>query len=134
VKFFVLDTCVLVEQFRSDRYRDRITALQGIVRTSAVVLAELGRGVKSLAERGLLHALEVNGEVLIPTEKHWSKSGQVLSKIQAERAFRPERLRGLDFDVLIALTARSFGATLTTSNRVDFELIREYRPFDLEVW
>jgi predicted nucleic acid-binding protein len=36
--------------------------------------------------------------------------------------------------VLIALTARSYGARLITSNRVDFELIREYREFELEVW
>jgi predicted nucleic acid-binding protein len=32
------------------------------------------------------------------------------------------------------LTARSHGATLITSNRADFELIREYRAFELEVW
>jgi predicted nucleic acid-binding protein len=36
--------------------------------------------------------------------------------------------------VLIALTARNYGAKLITSNRADFELIREYRDFNLEVW
>jgi predicted nucleic acid-binding protein len=40
----------------------------------------------------------------------------------------------LHFDVLIALTARSHGARLVTTNRTDFELIREYRDFKLEVW
>jgi predicted nucleic acid-binding protein len=43
-------------------------------------------------------------------------------------------LRDLHFDLLIALTARSHGATLITTNRADFELIREYRGFKLEVW
>jgi predicted nucleic acid-binding protein len=36
--------------------------------------------------------------------------------------------------VLIALTARSHGARVITSNRADFELIHRYRKFDLEVW
>jgi predicted nucleic acid-binding protein len=36
--------------------------------------------------------------------------------------------------VLIALTARAHGAKVITSNRADFELIRKYREFRLEVW
>jgi predicted nucleic acid-binding protein len=43
-------------------------------------------------------------------------------------------VRDLHFDVLIALTARAYGARLITSNRTDFELIRDYREFKLEVW
>jgi predicted nucleic acid-binding protein len=46
----------------------------------------------------------------------------------------PQKLRDLHFDVLIALTVRNYGATLITTNRTDFELIREYRNFKLEVW
>jgi predicted nucleic acid-binding protein len=41
-------------------------------------------------------------------------------------------LRDLHFDVLIALTARTHGARLITSNRSDFELIQSYRDFRLE--
>jgi len=36
--------------------------------------------------------------------------------------------------VLIALTARSHGARLITSNRADFEMIYSYRKFQLETW
>jgi predicted nucleic acid-binding protein len=43
-------------------------------------------------------------------------------------------LRDLHFDVLIALTARSHGARLITSNRADFELINSYRRIHLEMW
>jgi predicted nucleic acid-binding protein len=46
----------------------------------------------------------------------------------------PQQLRDLHFDVLIALTARAHGARLITSNRADFELIRAYREFTLEIW
>ena len=54
--------------------------------------------------------------------------------MRADRGFTPEKVRDLHFDVLIALTARSHGATLITSNRTDFELILTYRDFDLEIW
>jgi predicted nucleic acid-binding protein len=57
-----------------------------------------------------------------------------LAKIRDDRGFAAEKLRDLHFDVLIALTARSHGARLITSNRADFELIREHRDFKLEVW
>ena len=51
-----------------------------------------------------------------------------------DNGFEQGKLRDLHFDVLIALTARSYGAKLITSNRADFELIREYRDFELEGW
>jgi predicted nucleic acid-binding protein len=54
--------------------------------------------------------------------------------MRADHGFESVKLRDLHFDVLIALTARSYGAKLITSNRADFELIREYRDFELEVW
>jgi predicted nucleic acid-binding protein len=62
------------------------------------------------------------------------ESGQILAKMRRDRGFGPEKLRDLHFDVLIALTVRYHGARLITSNRADFELIREYRNFKLEVW
>jgi predicted nucleic acid-binding protein len=54
--------------------------------------------------------------------------------MQKDKGFEPHKLRDLHFDVLIALTVRSYGARLITSNRADFELIRGYRDFGLEVW
>jgi predicted nucleic acid-binding protein len=54
--------------------------------------------------------------------------------MQKDKGFGAEELRDLHFDVLIALTARSHGARLITSNRADFELLRKYRDFRLEVW
>lgn len=78
--------------------------------------------------------LTKNHPVLTPTEKNWLESGQILSKIHKDKGFSPEKLRDLHFDVLIALTARNYGATVITSNRTDFELIKNYRDFSLEVW
>lgn len=54
--------------------------------------------------------------------------------MNSKYGFSPEKLRGLRFDVLIALTARSHGARLITSNHHDFDLIRRHRKFHLELW
>ena len=54
--------------------------------------------------------------------------------MRADLAFTPAKLRDLHFDVLIALTVRSQGARLITSNRADFELINNYCQIKLEVW
>ena len=65
--------------------------------------------------------------VLTPTEKNWLESGRLLGQIYIDLGFTPEKLRDLHFDVLIALTARSHGARLITSNRSDFEM-HKYLP------
>jgi predicted nucleic acid-binding protein len=75
-----------------------------------------------------------NHPILTPTEKNWTESGEILGKLNAARGFTPDKLRDLHFDVLIALTARSHGARLVTSNRSDYELIAHYRKFRLETW
>jgi predicted nucleic acid-binding protein len=130
----IFDTSVLVDELRTGRHRKRIESVDGLVRTSSVVLAELWRGATRTAERDFLRTLGKNHPILTPTEKNWIESGEILSKIRADHGFAPSRLRDLHFDVLIALTARSHGACLVTSNRADFETINHYRKFLCVIW
>lgn len=130
----VFDTSILLDQFRSGRYQARILASVGLIRTSAVVLAELWRGVNNSAERKLLLDLQKNHPILVPTTKNWLESGEILGRIRTATGFAGAKLRDLHFDVLIALTAYSNGARLITSNRSDFELIARYLPVQLEIW
>ena len=136
----LFDSSVLIDQIRTNRHLDRIRQVEGLIRVSSVVLAELWRGASSRVDRKAIEMLEANRPVLTPTTNNWLESGQILAKIRddrgfaAEKLFEPAKLRDLHFDVLIALTARSHGARLITSNRADFELIREHRDFKLEVW
>ena len=130
----IFDTSVLVDELRTGRHRNEIESVDGLVRTSSVVLAELWRGASDAAERRFLLALARNYPILTPTEKNWIESGEILASIRADLGFAPAKLRDLHFDVLIALTARSHGARLITTNRTDFELINSYRSFKLEVW
>lgn len=130
----VFDTSVLVDQARSNKHAKRIAELKCVVRHSTVVLAELRRGASSAADRRMIAALERSQPLLTPTEKVWLESGDVLAAMRAELGLEARKLRELHFDVLIALTARAYGAQVITSNRADFELIRRYREFAVEVW
>ncbi len=130
----ILDTSIFIDYLRQERHQQRLQSLAGIMRTSAVVLAELWRGATKSQERKFLRQLEANHPVLAPTRNNWIDSGEVLAGLRAKYGFLPEKLRDLHFDVLIALTARSHGARLITSNGADFQAIRKVRPFLLEIW
>ena len=132
--FVIFDTSVFVDQLRTGRHQRRIDAVTGLVRTSAVVLSELWRGAATSGERKFLQSIEKNHPILVPTAKHWLESGQLLGRIRTEKGFFPEKLRDLHFDLLIALTARSCGARVITSNRADFELIASLLPVQIEIW
>ncbi len=130
----IFDTSIFVDHLRTGRHQQRIESVTGLTGTSSLVLAELWRGATKPAERKFLQALERNHAILTPTERNWLESGQILGKIRADKGFSPDKLRDLHFDVLIALTARSHGARLITSNRSDFEMINDYRSFRFETW
>lgn len=130
----VFDTSVIVDQIRTNRHQERLLTVEGAVRNSSVVLAELWRGARTRVDRLTIEALARNHATLTPSEQEWLDSGHLLAQMRNDRGFEPHKLRDLHFDVLIALTARTHGARLITSNRADFELIREYRDFRLEVW
>ncbi len=130
----IFDTSIFIDDLRSGRHPRRIDSVTALVRTSAVVLAELWRGARRPAEWRFLRELEKNHPILTPTRNNWLESGRLLGRIFADTGCSPEKLRDLHFDVLIALTARSHGARLITSNRADFELIHRYRSLQLEFW
>lgn len=130
----IFDSSILVDDLRAGVHSARIASLEDLVRTCSVVLAELWRGASTRAEQVFLEDLERSYPIFTPTERNWIESGQILMRVQRDHGFQPAKLRDLHFDVLIALTVRAHGARLITSNRADFELIRKYRGFELEVW
>jgi predicted nucleic acid-binding protein len=130
----VFDTSIFIDHLRTGCHQQRIAETTGLVRNSAVVLAELSRGATKAAEQEFVERLARNHPILTPTENHWLESGRLLSKIRVEKGFHGEKPRDLHFDLLIALTARSAGARLVTSDRADFELIASYRRLQLEIW
>ena len=57
----------------------------------------------------------------------------MLAKVLHVRSDLKAKLPGLVNDCLLALSARSLGATLYTRNREDFMLLRSIRSFSLVV-
>jgi predicted nucleic acid-binding protein len=130
----IFDTSVFIDYLRAGRDRELIGAATGLVRTSAVVLSELWRSATKRAEWNFLTKLQNKHPILTPTQNDWLRSGRILGQIYADKGFPPHKLRDLHFDVLIALTARGIGGRLITSDRADFELVRQYQEFKLEIW
>jgi predicted nucleic acid-binding protein len=130
----IFDTSILVDHLRSNRHAHRIAAVTGLIRISSVVLAELWRGATTRSERRIIQAIERTHPALTPTHANWMESGQLLAQLRRAHGLPPHQLRDLHFDVLIALTARSYGAHLITSNHRDFELIHRQMDFELEIW
>jgi predicted nucleic acid-binding protein len=133
-KVIIFDTSIFIDHLRTNRHADRLQNLSGIIRNSSVVLSELARGATNEEELNFISLLKKNHPILTPTERNWLESGSVLHRMNKEKGFPPEKLRDLHFDVLLALTARNYGATVITSNKADFELIRHYKEFRLEIW
>lgn len=130
----IFDSCVLIDHLRTNCHAERMEALAGSIRHSSVVLAELERGAKTTQEQNFLVQFAQQHPILTPGEEDWLASGRLLAALRKRHGFEPAKLRDLHFDVLIALTARTHGARLITSNRADFELIRKHAEFRLELW
>ncbi len=133
-RVIIFDTSIFIDHLRTNKYAGQFQNLSGLIRNSSVVLSELARGATNESELDFVSALTRNHPILTPTERNWLESGSLLHRMNEGKRFSPEKLRDLHFDVLIALTARNYGAIVITSNRADFELIRRYKGFHVEIW
>jgi predicted nucleic acid-binding protein len=130
----IFDTSIPVDALRTGGHQERVRSITGLIRTSSLVLAELWRGATKAGEREFLRTLARNHPILTPTENNWRDAAEILAKIHLAHGFASSKLHDLHFDVLIALTARSPGAWLITTKRIDFEMIHRFRKVRLEIW
>src|SRR5262245_59316692 len=104
---------------------------------SSVVAQELLAGARSPAARKrvktLFQPFERTGRIVTPSHNHWKDAGAILAAIMSTRADLKTKLPSLVNDCLLALSARSLGATLYTRNREDFVLVRRMLAFSLVV-
>lgn len=104
---------------------------------SSVVAQELLAGARSPAARRRVEILyrpfERVGRVVTPSHRQWKDAGGILAKVLDERRDLKSKLPALVNDCLLALSARSLGATLYTRNRDDFILLQSVRSFSLVV-
>jgi predicted nucleic acid-binding protein len=130
----VLDTNLYIGWLNHGHHQDLMMGT-GLVRyLSAVVQMELRFGAKTLpARRGLdqlVRAYRTAGRMVTPDAELFDEAGRVLQRLR--EMGREIRKASLVNDVLIALSARSLGATVLTSDE-DYKAVRGVMEFRLEM-
>jgi len=133
----VIDTNVYVDWFNKGRHEAVLFQREAVKYLSAVVFMELSAGAFSAGDRRLVRevtsAFAKAGRILVPTVTVYEEAGDVLRQLQQSRGYTMASAYGLVNDVLIALSARSIGATVITQNERDFVAIQMIRPFKLSL-
>ena len=134
MKKVVLDTNLYIDWINRG-LREGLMLGPGVIRyLSAVVVMELRAGARTRNDRlaidHLVRAYAGGDRLIAPTTIVFDRAGSLLRTLKL--AGREVRSAAFVNDVLIALTARTLGATMVTANVADFEAIRDAAPFVLE--
>lgn len=134
MKRVVFDTNIFVAWLRRGAHEDHVLGGGRVRLLSCVVEMELRAGVDSRrggrAVDGLVVAYSRAARRLCPTPAIFAEAGRLLPRLS--RRGVEVRRASLVNDVLIALSARSVGATVVTRDK-DYARIRALAPFDLEL-
>jgi predicted nucleic acid-binding protein len=133
----VIDTDIYTDWLNEGRYEDVILQREVVKHLSAVVLMELLAGAFSTRDRRLIQDIALPfaraNRIVTPTAALYEEAGDVLRRLQHLHGYSMSSAYGLVNDVLIALSARSIGASVITQNETDFAAIRSVRVFKLVV-
>ena len=134
-KIGIIDSNIYIDLFRYGLYKDELSEINKhfIVRNSSVVLLELYTGALEREEEKVIAKMESHLGIINPTPSNWIEAGRILNKFKRRYGFGYRKLRDLVNDTLIAMSARSSGATVITNNGDDFEIIRKLKHFNLVV-
>ena len=137
MKKVIFDSNVLTDWINDRLFEELIFGNGTAKYLSSVVLMELMTGASDAEDRKLIrkihHAHKKTGRIVIPTESNYADAGDILFQLQRNKGYDLKKAFSLANDVLIALSARSIGATLFTRNGRDFQNIKEIKAFDLVV-
>lgn len=133
----VIDTNVYIDWLNKGLYEEVLFQPETLKHLSSIVMMELWAGAFSTQDRRLLRQITSNfakaGRILLPTVGVYEEAGEVLRRLQISRGYTATSASARANDVLIALSARSIGATVVTQNRRDYVAIQGIRPFKLNV-
>ena len=133
----VIDTNVYIDWLNHGRHEDVIFQRDVVKHLSAAVLMELLAGTVSVQDRRLIRDIALPfakaNRMVTPTVSLYEEAGDVLRRLQRVRGYSMPSAHGIVNDVLIALSARSNGATVITQNERHFGAIQSVRPFKLVV-
>ena len=133
----IIDTNVWIDWINRGAHEDLLLNKNAIKYLSSIVLMELYAGVHRPKDKSqvdqLVRAFQRTSRIINPSIENYREAGQVMARLQRRHGLQIKKVMGLSHDILIALTARSIGATVLTSNRQDFELLQSLCSFHLQV-
>lgn len=133
----VIDTNIYIDWFNAGLHEDILFQRDTVKHLSTVVLMELRAGAFSSSDHRLVQQVErafaKAGRILLPSRAVFAEAGDTLRRLQTDRGFRIETSHSMVGDVLIALSARSIGATVVTENERHYRAIQAVRPFRLRI-
>ena len=137
---YVLDSNLFIRGFREPLANLELQKFHALFAPfeyfSVIVAQELRSGIKSAADRRALEKLVLapfarRGRILVPTEKAWQESGDVLAEMARKEGLEVGKVpKSFGNDVLLALSCREAGMVLVTENIRDFKRIAQVAPFD----
>lgn len=131
----ILDTNVYIDWLNAGLGQEVVFQPGTVKLLSTVVMMELLAGAEAARDRKLLHDLFDRfitfGRLVVPSGSTFQEAGDVMRRLRSSRGFDAGRSASLAHDVLIAMSARSIGATVVTRNRRDFLAIQSVRWFKL---
>ena len=133
----VVDTNLYIDWLNKGLHEDVLFRSDSVKYLSAVVLLELRAGVQRARDRRVLQRLEAGfdgaGRMLLPSRRVYAEAGDLLRRLRIDRGYQLDGSRSIVNDVLIALSARSIGATVVTRNESDYRALKAVRTFQLEI-
>jgi predicted nucleic acid-binding protein len=127
VHWAILDTGIYIGHWEAGQYDALLSDVRKgfVVRHSAVVLSELRRGARNPVTRKLVEGLFRLAHIAWePKSADWWEAGKLVREVGDREGWEIHKRREFQNDALIALTARRYGATVVTSNRADFSLLK----------
>ncbi|MGH7846634.1 MAG: type II toxin-antitoxin system VapC family toxin [Candidatus Binatia bacterium] len=133
----VIDTDVYIDWFNDGQHEAVVFQRDAVKYLSSIVVMELAAGAFSVGDRRLIRdvisAFRRARRILLPTASIYEDAGEVLRRLQEFRGYSLSAAYGVVNDVLIALSARSIGATVITQNERHLTAIQTIRSFKLTV-
>jgi len=123
----ILDTSIYTDHWERGLYQETLENLRRayIIRHSAVVLSELRRGARGRDVERLVADLDELATIRWePSVADWWEAGRLVRNIGDSEGWDINKRRDFQNNALIALTARSHGATVVTASSSDFELLQ----------
>lgn len=137
---YALDTNLFIQGFRDENSNLDLQRFHALFAPfeylSAVVAQELRSGTRSPGDRRTLEKNVLNpfvrrGRVLVPSEKAWNDSGDVLAELARTEGLEIAKAsKAFGNDILLALSCRETGTVLVTENTWDFKRISKILPFE----